>query len=149
MKAQEFVRQERVFVEHQSLARLQVETKSNRSYDNLVMRVTSLLCGIIYYRENVTFCRGKELHNKVKERKKSDEGIPPKSRRSFQVKVFNKNDVCGITIHSFKMNIFPYQEDGSGKKPKKSPYVSPGKGVPCSECKKEFRNQAVLDRSLI
>lgn len=64
---------------------------------------------------------GSKWKLKVKERKKSDEGIPPKSRRSFQ-------------------------EDGSGKKPKKSPYVSPGKGVPCRECNKEFRNQAVLDR---
>ena len=38
------------------------------------------------------------------------------------------------------------QDEDSGKKSKKSPYVSPGKGKPCPECNKEFRNQAVLDR---
>ena len=35
---------------------------------------------------------------------------------------------------------------GSVKKAKASPYAEPGQGVPCSECQKEFRNQAVLDR---
>ena len=38
------------------------------------------------------------------------------------------------------------QDEDSGKKTKKSPYVSPGKGKPCPECNKEFRNQGVLDR---
>jgi len=36
--------------------------------------------------------------------------------------------------------------DGSAKKPKKSPYVEPGKGHPCKECGKEFRNEATLAR---
>merc|ERR1719239_855553 len=58
---------------------------------------------------------------KVKDRQKSDEGSSSKRRRSFQ-------------------------EDDSGKKSKKSPYVSPGKGKACPECNKEFRNQGVLDR---
>merc|ERR1719494_1441378 len=62
---------------------------------------------------------GSKWKLKVKERRKSDEGTNINQRKSLQV---------------------------SGKKPKKSPYVSPGKGVPCPECNKEFRNQAVLDR---
>jgi len=64
---------------------------------------------------------GSKWKLKVKERKKSDEGSYSKRKRSFQ-------------------------EDDSGKKSKKSPYVSPGKGKACPECNKEFRNQAVLDR---
>lgn len=35
-----------------------------------------------------------------------------------------------------------------GKKAKKSPYVSPGKGKPCNDCGKEFRNEAVLERHI-
>merc|ERR1719342_558359 len=64
---------------------------------------------------------GSKWKLKVKERKKSDEGSFSKRKRSFQ-------------------------EEVSGKKSKKSPYVSPGKGKPCPDCNKEFRNQAVLDR---
>merc|ERR1719300_735210 len=64
---------------------------------------------------------GSKWKLKVKERKKSDEGSFSKRKRSFQ-------------------------EEDNGKKSKKSPYVSPGKGKPCPECNKEFRNQAVLDR---
>ena len=41
---------------------------------------------------------------------------------------------------------FVRNDDGSIKKAKKSPYASPGKGVPCKECGKEFRNQGVMDR---
>jgi len=62
---------------------------------------------------------GSKWKLKVKERRKSDEGSIINQRKSPQV---------------------------IGKKPKKSPYVSPGEGVPCPECNKEFRNQAVLDR---
>merc|ERR1719432_338993 len=64
---------------------------------------------------------GSKWKLKVKESKKSDEGSSSKRRRSFQ-------------------------DEDSGKKTKKSPYVSPGKGKPCPECNKEFRNQGVLDR---
>ena len=74
---------------------------------------------------------------KVKERRKSDEGSSSK-RRSFQVRLL-------ITTWLI-MRLIQCQDENSGKKSKKSPYVSPGKGKPCPECNKEFRNQAVLDR---
>ena len=74
--------------------------------------------------------------HQVKERRKSDEGSNINQRKSPQVKK------C-LTRNQFDKHLFQV----SGKKPKKSPYVSPGKGVPCPECHKEFRNQSVLDRS--
>ena len=77
-----------------------------------------------------------EFGHQVKDRQKSDEGSSSKRRRSFQVRLVIKY-LCNNQ----------WQEDDSGKKSKKSPYVSPGKGKACPECNKEFRNQGVLDRS--
>ena len=40
---------------------------------------------------------------------------------------------------------FVKNDSESNKNFKKSPYASPGKGVPCTECGKEYRNQASLE----
>ena len=75
----------------------------------------------------------------MKDRRKSDEGSFSKRRRSIQVR-------SQIRIWQIICLNKLLQDEDSGKKSKKSPYVSPGKGKPCPECNKEFRNQAVLDR---
>ena len=120
LQAQELMRQDRV----EEFLGLQVETQGVITGEKISVLVA---CSV----HNLpTF----DWHQ-VKERRKSDEGSNINQRKSPQVKNLPRNQ---FGKHLFQV---------SGKKPKKSPYVSPGKGVPCPECNKEFRNQAVLDRS--
>ena len=58
LKAQEFVRQERVFICQKSLARLQVETKSNPTLNQILVIIERRICLILVKMDAVIWIPG-------------------------------------------------------------------------------------------
>jgi len=83
-------------------------------------------------------------HKNVCTKDKPNDGQSPKVKK-WKMKLLSEAAAAKTVKSSVKTTKTPeILPNGKVKKPRKSPYAEPGKGHPCNDCGKEFRNESIL-----